>query len=140
MMLTSPRTRAVLLIIAALGLESVARAADGPQNPQERVVRETFGHFDQSEVAGKEVVTGTVTLQAGAQVPFHTHPGDEAGYVVRGSVIWKVRGQPDKRLHAGDGFFNPRGSAHGLIAGKSGAKVFSAWIVDKDKPLSSPAP
>lgn len=140
MILTFPWTRAALLTLAAV-LEPVAvAAADGPQSSQESVVRETFGHFDQSEVAGKEVVTGTVTLQAGAQVPFHTHPGDEAGYVVRGSVTWKVRGQPDKRLHAGDGFFNPRGSAHGLIAGKSGAKVFSAWIVDKDKPLSSPAP
>ena len=140
MIRTSPWTRAALSTIAAVILESVAQAADGPQSPQESVVREIFGHFDQSEVAGKEVVTGTVTLQPGAQVPFHTHPGDEAGYVVRGSVIWKVRGQPDKRLHVGDSFFNPRGSVHSLIAGQSGAKVFSAWIVEKNKPLSSPAP
>ena len=132
--------RVSLLTIAALVLGSVTQAADGPKSAPEPVVRATFGHFDQSEVAGKEVVTGTVTLQPASSVPFHTHPGDEAGYVVRGSVLWKVRGQPDKWLHAGDGFFNPRGSAHGLVAGKSGAKVFSAWIVDKDKPLSSPAP
>ena len=140
MTFTSPWTRAALLTIAAVVLESAAQAADGPQSPQEAVVREIFGHFDQSEVTGKEVVPGTATLRSGAQVPFHTHPGDEAGYVVRGSVTWKVRGQPDKQLHVGDSFFNPRGSAHSLIAGKSGAKVFSVWIVDKNKPLSSPAP
>ena len=140
MILRPHRTQAALLAIAALVLESAAQATDSTQSPQESVVRQTFGHFDQSEVAGKEVVTGTVTLQPGAQVPFHTHPGDEAGYVAHGSVLWKVRGQPDKQLQAGDGFFNPRGSAHSLVAGKSGAKVFSAWIVDNDKPLSSPSP
>jgi quercetin dioxygenase-like cupin family protein len=140
MILRSHWTRAALLATTALMLESTAQAADSTQSPQESVVREIFGHFDQSEVAGKEIVTGTVTLQPGARIPFHTHPGDETGYVVRGSVIRKVRGQPDKRLHAGDSFFNPRGSAHSIIAGKSGAKVFSAWIVDKDKPMSSPSP
>ena len=140
MIFRSHWTRPALLAIAALMLDSAAQAADSTQSPQESVVRQIFGHFDQSEVAGKEVVTGTVTLQPGAQVPFHTHPGDETGYVLRGSVIRKVRGQPDKQLHAGDSFFNPRGSVHSIIAGKSGAKVFSAWIVDKDKPLSSPSP
>ena len=99
MTFTSPWTRAALLTMAAVVLESVAQAADGPQSPQESVVREIFGHFDQSEVTGKEVVPGTATLRSGAQVPFHTHPGDEAGYVLRGSVTWKVRGQPDKHLH-----------------------------------------
>src|ERR1700722_2490580 len=116
-------------------LESLRIAAEEPQ-PQ--IARTVFGHYDQSGVAGKEIVTGTVTLQPGAEVAFHVHPGDEAGYVVQGAVTWKVRGQPDKTLHAGDGFFNPRGSAHSLVATESGARVFSAWIVDKGKPLSSP--
>ena len=105
MTFTPPWTRAALLTMAAVVLESVAQAADGPQSPQESVVREIFGHFDQSEVTGKEVVPGTATLRSGAQVPFHTHPGDEAGYVLRGSVTWKVRGQPDKQLHVGDSLF-----------------------------------
>jgi quercetin dioxygenase-like cupin family protein len=116
-------------------VEALSAAA---QEPQSQVARAVFGHYDQSGVPGKEIVTGTVTLQPGAEVAFHVHPGDEAGYVVQGAVTWKVRGQPDKTLHAGDGFFNPRGSAHSLVATESGARVFSAWIVDKGKPLSSP--
>ena len=123
-----------LLVAGVAG--SLTTAAEEPQ-PQ--VARNVFGHYDQSGVPGKEIVTGTVTLQPGAEVAFHVHPGDEAGYIVQGAVIWKVRGQPDKTLRAGDGFFNPRGSAHSLVATESGARVFSAWVVDKGKPMSSPA-
>jgi quercetin dioxygenase-like cupin family protein len=47
-------------------------------------------------------------LPPGTAVGFHEHPGDETGYVIKGSVIWKVRGQPG--------------------------------IVDKGKPLATPAP
>jgi quercetin dioxygenase-like cupin family protein len=108
-----------LVIGTALSLSSLA------QGGKPGIIRTIFGHYDQSGVEGKEIVTGAVTLSPGAEVAFHIHPGDEAGYVVEGSVIWKVRGQPDKTLHAGDSFFNPRGSVHSLVGG------------DKGKPLSS---
>jgi quercetin dioxygenase-like cupin family protein len=123
-----------LVVGAALSLGAAA------QDTKPQITRVVFGHHDESDVPTKEIVTGTVTLPPAAEVAFHTHPGDEAGYIVQGSVIWKVRGQPDKTLNAGDSFFNPRGSAHSVVAGDSGAKVFSAWIVDKGKPMSSPAP
>lgn len=79
---------------------------------------------------------GTATLARGAVIGFHTHSGDEAGYILKGSVIWKVRGQPDKTLKAGDSFFNPRGSVHSVVGGEAGGMVFSTWIVDKGKPLA----
>jgi quercetin dioxygenase-like cupin family protein len=121
-----------LVVGATLSLSSTA------QDAKPGVTRMLFEPHDQSGVAGKEIVTGTVTLAPGAEVAFHTHPGDEAGYVIQGSVIWKVRGQPDKTLHAGDSFFNPRGSVHSLVGADTGGREFSAWIVDKGKPLSSP--
>ena len=120
-----------LVVGTTLSLSSTA------QDAKPAVTRVIFGHHDQSGVEGKEIVTGAVTLGPGAEVAFHTHPGDEAGYVVQGAVIWKVRGQPDKTLRAGDSFFNPRGSVHSLVATDAGASEFSAWIVDKGKPLSS---
>ena len=129
------RSLALGTLLVGGALEPLRIAAEEPPAP---IARTVFGHYDQSGVPGKEIVTGTVTLQPGAEVAFHVHPGDEAGYIVQGAVSWKVRGQPDKTLRAGDGFFNPRGSAHSLVATESGARVFSAWIVDKGKPLSSP--
>jgi quercetin dioxygenase-like cupin family protein len=110
------------------------------QEGKPEATRVILERHDQSGVAGKEIVVGTVTLPKGAVVGFHTHPGDEVGYVIRGSMVLKTRGQPDKVLHAGDSFFNPRGAIHSLLAPDSDGVEVSAWIVDKDAPLATPVP
>jgi len=125
---------ASVVVAAAVALTAVAQQAAKPQS----VERAILGRHDLSGVAGKEIVIGTATLAPGAVIGFHTHSGDEAGYVVKGSLIWKVRGQPDKTLEAGDSFFNPRGSVHSVVGGEGGGTAFSTWIVDKGKPLAEP--
>ena len=125
---------ASLVVVAAMALTAAAQEAAKPQT----VERAILGRHDLSGVPGKEVVIGTATLASGAVIGFHTHSGDEAGYVVKGTLIWKVRGQPDKTLKAGDSFFNPRGSVHSVVGGEGGATAFSTWIVDKGKPLAEP--
>jgi quercetin dioxygenase-like cupin family protein len=117
---------------------AVALTAAAQETKQQSVERAILGRHDLSGVPGKEVVIGTATLAPGAVIGFHTHSGDEAGYVVKGSLIWKVRGQPDKTLEAGDSFFNPRGSVHSVVGGEGGGTAFSTWIVDKGKPLAEP--
>lgn len=125
---------AALAVAAGVALTAAAQEAAKPQ-PVERA---TLGRHDLSGVPGKEVVIGTATLAPGAVIGFHTHSGDEAGYVVKGSLIWRVRGQPDKTLKAGDSFFNPRGSVHSVVGGEGGGTAFSTWIVDKGRPLAEP--
>jgi quercetin dioxygenase-like cupin family protein len=49
---------------------------------------------EQSGVPDKEIVLGTVSLPPGTAIGFHTHPGDEIGFVQRGTLILKTRGQP----------------------------------------------
>jgi quercetin dioxygenase-like cupin family protein len=127
-------TRGSLLAAAAVALCASAQEA---KPPVERAILE---QHDQSGVPGKEIMAGTVTLAPGAVVGFHSHPGDEVGYIMKGSVTWKVRGQPDKTLKAGDSFFNPRGSVHSIVGGESGGTAFSTWVVDKGKPLAEPVP
>jgi quercetin dioxygenase-like cupin family protein len=106
------------------------------------VTRALFDHHDQSAVPGKEIVTGTAELPAGTAIGWHVHAGDEAGYVLRGNLVLKTRGQPDRLLEAGDFFFNPRGAVHSLEAapGSKGGTAYSTWIVDKDKPLVEMVP
>jgi quercetin dioxygenase-like cupin family protein len=136
-MLTLVRSVARCSLVAALAL-SVGAIAEDTKPQAQRTVLE---HHDQSEVSGKEITLGTVVLPPGAAVGFHVHPGEEAGYIIKGSVIWKVRGQPDKTLKAGDSFFNPRGSVHSIVSADSGdSTVISTWIVDKGKPVSTPVP
>jgi quercetin dioxygenase-like cupin family protein len=127
-----------VLLVALLAV-SIAAGADEPKAEPKRVVLE---RHDQSSDPKMEIVIGTATLPPGTAIGFHTHPGDEAGYVLRGSIIWKTRGQPDKTLEAGDSFFNPRGAVHSIAAapGADGAMVVSTWIVEKGKPLGTPVP
>ena len=129
--------QASLVFIAALSLNA---AADEPK-PGAQPVRNIMERHDQSGVPGKEIVIGTATLPPGSAIGYHTHPGDEAGYVLKGNLILKTQGLPDRALKAGDSFFNPRGAVHSLVAapGSDGMAV-SSWIVDKGVPLATPVP
>jgi quercetin dioxygenase-like cupin family protein len=122
-------------MICALTLTAAADEAKPPQ-----ATRNILERHDQSMVPGKEIIIGTATLPPNAVIGYHTHPGDEAGYVVQGSLTWRIKGQPDKLLHAGDSFFNPRGAVHSVVGGPEGATAVSSWIVDKDQPMATAAP
>jgi quercetin dioxygenase-like cupin family protein len=124
-------------LAAAMTLSLSAVADDSKPQPQRAILE----RHDQSAVPDKEIVIGKVTLPAGTAIGFHVHPGDEAGYVLKGTVIWKTQGQADRTLKAGDSFFNPRGAVHSVAATEAGeVTVISTWIVDKGKPLATPVP
>jgi len=130
-----------MAISLALGAIVLSAAADEPGSALQPV-RTIFERHDQSGVPGKEIVIGSAMLPAGTAIGFHTHPGDEAGYVLKGVLILHTRGQPDKVLKAGDSFFNPRGAVHSLAAapGAEGGTAVSTWIVDKGQPLATMVP
>src|ERR1700729_365012 len=129
-------SRISLLAVTALSLSA---AADEPAAQPQRTILE---RHEQSGVPGKDIVLGTAMLPPGTAIGFHTHPGDESGFVLKGTLIWKVQGQPDKILKAGDSFFNPRGSVHTVatVPGSEGGTAVSAWIVDKGQPMATPVP
>lgn len=71
----------------------------------------------------------------------HTHPGVETGYVLEGELNLLIDGQPEKTLKAGDSYQIPAGVVHDAKAhGDKAMKVLGVYIVDKTKPLASPAP
>jgi quercetin dioxygenase-like cupin family protein len=116
-------------------------ATAGASEPQNAVVtRSVLEKHDQSGIDNKEIITGTASFPAGSSVGFHTHPGDEAGYVTKGSIVLKTKGQPDRPIAAGASFFNPRGAVHSVVAGPDGATILSTWVVDKGAPLGTPIP
>jgi quercetin dioxygenase-like cupin family protein len=70
----------------------------------------------------------------------HTHPGEELGYVLEGTLLLEVAGQPPRTLKAGEAFFIPAGTVHdGKNVGSGPAKVLATYIVEKGKPVASPA-
>ena len=69
----------------------------------------------------------------------HTHPGEELGYVLEGTLVLEVEGQPPVTLKAGDVFFVPAGVVHdGRNVGSGPAKVLATYIVERGKPVAMP--
>lgn len=92
-------------------------------------------------IPGHEVVQVRGEFEPGASVPKHTHPGEEVGYILEGTVTFELEGKPPMTLKAGDPFFIPAGHVHmAKNTGSGVAKVLSAYIVEKGKPLATPVP
>jgi quercetin dioxygenase-like cupin family protein len=73
-------------------------------------------------------------------IPRHSHPGAEVGYVLEGTVEFDIAGQPVRVFKQGDTYRIPVTAAHTAKAGATGAKLIGTFVVEKDKPIASPAP
>jgi quercetin dioxygenase-like cupin family protein len=82
----------------------------------------------------RETVTAIAEIAPNTDVARHTHPGLEVDYVLEGDVTLTIEGQ------AGDSFYIPANIPHAARSGPNGAKVLATYIVEKGKPLASPAP
>jgi quercetin dioxygenase-like cupin family protein len=89
--------------------------------------------------SAQTVMLGTVALKAGDEIPWHTHPGVEMGYVSAGQVTLSLAGQPDRMLAPRASFTVPRGVAHSVHATGDGALLVISWTIDTGAPLSTPA-
>ena len=83
-----------------------------------------------------EIVVGIVEVPPGASGVLHTHPGEEAYYVVDGATAETPDGKPVV-FEAGTGRINVREVPHGAfkITGDKTLKLLTVHIVDKGKPM-----
>jgi quercetin dioxygenase-like cupin family protein len=79
-------------------------------------------------------------IQAGATVARHTHPGTESAYIIAGGGELLVMGQSARQVAAGDGFQVPPDTPHSLRNGTKPTVIAATYMVEKGKPLASPAP
>jgi quercetin dioxygenase-like cupin family protein len=87
----------------------------------------------------RHAVQVLVEFVPGGAVGKHTHPGEELGYVVEGTLELQVVGQPPRTVKAGEAFFVPAGVVHeGRNTGAGTAKVLATYIAEKGKPLATP--
>ncbi len=80
-----------------------------------------------------------VDIDAGFYIAPHTHPGVETSTFVSGGGVLSVKGQPDRTIGAGEGFQIPAEVPHALKNGNAKARVMAVYVVEKTKPLASPA-
>jgi quercetin dioxygenase-like cupin family protein len=91
-------------------------------------------------VPGREAVTAVAELQPGAAAGRHTHPGEEVGYVIDGTVLVEIDGKSPMTLSGGKAFLIPAGTIHNAMnKGSGAARVLATYIVEKGKPLATPA-
>jgi quercetin dioxygenase-like cupin family protein len=80
------------------------------------------------------------TIDAGTPVGRHTHPGIESSFVIEGGFELPIQGQATRMLKAGDGFQIPAETPHaGGKPGDAKSRILITYIVEKAKPLASPA-
>ena len=88
---------------------------------------------------GYSTVTVVVEIAPGTCTGRHTHPGLDSGYVLEGDLVLKIDGKPDQSAKAGGSYEVPPGAVHDACT-TAGLKVIDAFVIEKGKPLASPAP
>ena len=89
---------------------------------------------------GREAVMVRGEIKPGAGAPRHTPPGDEISYVMEGEVELLVDGEAPRVVKAGEGFVIPAGKIHGARnSGTTTLRFLGVYVVDKGKPLATPA-
>jgi quercetin dioxygenase-like cupin family protein len=87
-----------------------------------------------------ETVIGLAEAAPNVSIGRHTHPGPESGYMLEGEMVLIVQGHPEKVVKAGESYQVPPGAVHDGRSGPKGARVIATYVVEKGKPLASPAP
>jgi quercetin dioxygenase-like cupin family protein len=91
-----------------------------------------------SSIPGREIVQVLTEIPAGSDSGWHTHPGEEVGYILAGTVEMAFKGQPTITLQAGDPFLIPPGTPHNALdVGPETGRMLSTYIVEIDQPLAT---
>jgi quercetin dioxygenase-like cupin family protein len=124
------------LVIAVAVAPVVATSAHAQQPPVKRTIVQTVDF-----PPGLTTVTYVAEIIPGGCSGRHSHPSIETSYVIEGTMLVKVAGKPDMILKAGDSSQTPAGTVHEVCAGPGQMlKIISNQVVEKDKPLATPAP
>ncbi len=124
-------------ICAVGGLMATGVAAEAQSAPggiTRTVLQRTDGPGD-----GYVTILVRIDIAPGVTAAWHTHPGVESAYFLQGNATLSVKGQPDRQVKGGDGAVIPANTPHKVQNGDAVTQVVSTYVVEKDKPLLTPA-
>jgi quercetin dioxygenase-like cupin family protein len=135
-MLTRRGFAACALCAASGFLATGAEAQNAAATPglKRTILKQTDG-----PVAGYVVVDVRVDIEPNATIARHTHPGVESSYVVEGGLELTVDGEGTSTYAAGEGFQVPTAVPHSGKNGPAKTVISVTFVVEKGKPLASPA-
>jgi quercetin dioxygenase-like cupin family protein len=138
-------TGVVSCAICAIASQFMAAEAEAQATPPAvtpGVTRKILSQTD-GPAAGYVTLLVEATIEPGVTVGRHTHPGIESAYVLEGPADGfelPVQGQETRRVRAGDGFQIPPETPHAGGKPLTGrARILITYVVEKGKPLASPA-
>ena len=123
-----------ILAIACVAVPAIVASAVAQQAGIKRTVVRSIDY-----PAGYTTVTAIVELAPGSCSGRHTHPGIDTGYVMQGDLVLKMDGKPEQTFRTGDSFETSPQMPHDACSA-SGVKLVDTWVIEKGKPLASPAP
>jgi quercetin dioxygenase-like cupin family protein len=132
---------AALVALAALATADAqlhAQVQPSPVSPSP--VKRTI--LQKTDVPGTnlELVYATVEIAAGFKAGRHFHPGLAMAFVVEGEFWFQLDGQPEKVLRAGESLTTPDRAIHNEGALGQPVKLTAVYVLEKGKPMVSPAP
>jgi quercetin dioxygenase-like cupin family protein len=131
---------ALLLAAGGAGLAAAQPSAQSPAPSGAAALKRTPVLHADVTAPGREAAVMKVELVPSGHAGRHTHPGDEISYVVDGEAELLVDGEPPKRVHAGEAFVVKEGRIHDLRnPGGAPVHLIGVYVVDKGKPLATPA-
>src|SRR4051812_3606422 len=124
----------IVLLIAALGATALVCA-------QQAGFSRRMLQDQNLSVAERHAVQVVAEFAPGVAAGKHTHPGEELGYILEGTLQLEVAGQPPRTLNAGESFFIPAGGGDDGKKTRGGpAEGLATHIVGEGKAGATPAP
>jgi len=120
--------------VAAGAIGATYVSAQGtPQITRSEILRKSM-----SGLEGKEVVVFLADVPPGGVAGLHYHPGDEAIYMLQGSLLFEPEHEQAFELKAGEITFNPAKHVHKAknTSSSETAKVLNCMIAEKGQPLA----
>ncbi len=130
-----------LMLLAPVAMSAVMLASNAPAWAQaDAITRTELQHLEAPDPAHM-VESYLVTIAPMATVARHTHPGVEMGCLIAGEGTLTVQGAPERTIKVGDSWAIPAGVPHSLRnTSNEPERLVVTYVVEKDKPLSAPAP
>ena len=83
-------------------------------------------------VSGEKLMLSLVTLAPGAVVPTHSHPHEQMGLMVSGTMEFTIEGET-RVLSGNEMYFVPGGVPHAAKAGPGGAVALEAFSPPREE-------
>ena len=85
------------------------------KNEEAKPIEMVPGVTRRTLVNGDKTSLHELQMVPGAEVPLHTHPHEQTGYIASGRVVFQL-GAEKRELNAGDAYCVPGEVPHGVVA------------------------